>query len=248
MKAILLAAGRGSRLQSLTRDKPKCLVPLNGRPLLDYAIDTLQRSGCDQVAIVTGYQADKIQHPGLCQRFHNPNWASTNMVASLCQAQAWLRQDECVISYSDIFYTPESVRILRCVDAPISLTYDPHFAALWSDRFEHPLDDLESFQLNEKGLLTDIGQPVSALSEIQGQFMGLLKITPEGWMQIQSALAKDFPKTLDMTSLLYRLIGLGIPIQAVPIEGPWGEVDTPSDVRLYESDPKRFKLVVPSLV
>ena len=104
MKAIILAAGRGSRMGEATETGPKCLTKLHGTPLLDMQIEALNAAGLSEIAIVTGYMADKLTGRGL-HTFHNPYWETTNMLASLTFASAWLRNEECIVSYSDIFTT-----------------------------------------------------------------------------------------------------------------------------------------------
>ena len=56
MKAIILAAGRGSRMKNLTSDKPKCLVKLHGKPLLEWQLESMYKSGISEIAVVTGYK------------------------------------------------------------------------------------------------------------------------------------------------------------------------------------------------
>ena len=91
MKAIILAAGRGSRLKGLTDDRPKCLVELGGVRLLDWQLAALKAAGIEDVVVVTGYRADLLQAEGV-RTIHNPDWARTNMVRSLLCAA--LRSDE----------------------------------------------------------------------------------------------------------------------------------------------------------
>ena len=104
MKAIILAAGRGSRMKRLTEQRPKCLVQLHGKALLDWQLDALRKSGIKQIAIVTGYKRELLTNRGLVE-FYNSHWSKTNMVASLACAKEWLKTDECIVSYSDIFYS-----------------------------------------------------------------------------------------------------------------------------------------------
>ena len=60
MKAIILAAGRGSRMKKLTNDKPKCLVKLHGKPLLEWQLESMRKSGISEIAIVTGYKHEML--------------------------------------------------------------------------------------------------------------------------------------------------------------------------------------------
>lgn len=238
MRAVILAAGRGSRLGSLTDERPKCLVELRGRPLLERQIEALTSAGIEEIAIVTGYQAGRLA--GYSDtRFHNRRWDETNMVRSLGAAAEWLAAGPCLVAYSDIFYSPETVRALAEEDtAPIAIAYDPDWRRLWEARFEDPLSDAESFRLDLERSVTEIGARTSSLDEIEGQYMGLLRFTPQGWRAVEElldGLPAEAGDRLDMTGLLSRLIDRGLKIRAVPCVGPWGEVDQPSDIAHYES-------------
>jgi choline kinase len=233
MKAIILAAGRGSRMNQLTQDHPKCMVKFKNRPLLDWQVSALQKAGIEDIAVVTGYKSEKIIHAGVANFFHNPQWQNTNMIFSLFCAKEWL-QDGFVISYSDIFYEAKIVAELLKSDAEIAITYDKNFAQLWNKRSENPLSDLETFKMDENNFLLEIGQKPKNISEIEGQFMGLLKFTKSGWKRAQDILQKHDITKLDCTSALQILISNGVKIKAVGISEMWGEVDNAGDLELYE--------------
>ena len=61
MKAIILAAGRGSRMKSLTKNTPKCLLKIKGRPLIEWQINALKGSQIDQIAVTTGYLKEQLR-------------------------------------------------------------------------------------------------------------------------------------------------------------------------------------------
>jgi choline kinase len=220
----------------LTEAMPKCLVTLGGRTLLDRQLDTLRGAGIARIALVTGWQAGQLAGRGV-DTFHNPRWADTNMVISLASAGAWLEADTCVVSYSDIFYPAAAVAALMADPGDVAITYDPEWLALWSRRFADPLAEAETFEIDATGRVTDIGQRTTDLAKIRGQYMGLLKFTPAGWTSVSRLLASlgDAERDrLDMTGLLRRLIGAGVTVRGVAVEGPWGEVDSESDLALYE--------------
>ncbi|MBM3846637.1 MAG: phosphocholine cytidylyltransferase family protein, partial [Verrucomicrobia bacterium] len=152
MRALILAAGRGSRMRSLTAHKPKCLVELAGRPLLEWQFAALRTAGVTEVAVVRGYRAESLAGPGYTL-LENPRWAQTNMVSSLLCADAWLRDGECVVSYSDIVYHPNVVQTLTGSREGLSLTYDRLWRTLWGERFEDPLADAETFRCDGHGRL-----------------------------------------------------------------------------------------------
>ena len=93
MKAIILAAGRGTRMKALTEEKPKCLVELDGQSLLEKQLNALRQAGIEDIAIVTGYRRELLIPFNLVE-FHNPRWAETNMVTSLACAEQWLQSEQ----------------------------------------------------------------------------------------------------------------------------------------------------------
>lgn len=238
MRALILAAGRGSRMGTLGDDRPKCLVELAGRPLLERQVAALRRGGASEIGIVRGYRADKLKFPELSY-FDNPRWADTNMVMSLAAAAVWLRAGPVIVSYADIFYRGELIRGLAREPGSLVITYDRAWRDLWSRRFADPLSDAETFRINTAGELLEIGSKTRRIEDIEGQYMGLLKFTPPAWKAVESLLdALDAPirDLLDMTGLLRRLLAAhAVVINTYGTEGQWGEIDNPGDVALYEN-------------
>jgi len=234
---VILAAGRGSRLGPLTETRPKCLVELAGRTLLEWQLGALTAAGiAEPITLVGGYQADRIQDPRLTT-ITNPRWQATNMVASLLVAAPRLEAAACLVSYSDIVYHPHLVSSLLRAPDDIAITYDRRWESLWQRRFTDPLSDAETFRVDADGRLREIGRRASSREEIGGQYMGLLKFSPTGWRRT-AALLQGIPPSardmLDMTSLLGRLLEAGVPIRGVPVDGRWCEVDSANDLRIYE--------------
>lgn len=237
MKAIILAAGRGSRMKNLTDNLPKCLVPLKGKPLLEWQLDAIYNAGIKDVGIVTGYKRELLSRYGLTE-FNNEAWSLSNMVSSLLKADAWLKNDTCIVSYSDIFYQSDAVSSLIECSTDIAITYDINWQTMWEKRFGNPLLDAETFRINQNKELIEIGNKPNQVSDIQGQYMGLLKFTPDGWRMVKeflSTLNLDEIAKIHMTGLLQQIIDRKIiPIQATPYSGIWGEVDTESDLIIYQ--------------
>jgi choline kinase len=238
MRALILAAGRGSRMGALGDDRPKCLVELDGRPLLDRQIAALRRGGADEIGIVRGYRADMLNFPGLSY-FDNLRWEQTNMVMSLAAAAAWLRAGPVIVSYADIFYRGELVQGLAGAPGDLVISFDRDWRRLWSRRFADPLADAETFRADAAGQLLEIGGKTTRIEDIEGQYMGLLKFTPAAWSAVESLLSGLDAATrdrLDMTSLLRRLIAAkAVSIRTYGTHGQWGEIDNPGDVALYQS-------------
>jgi len=238
MRGLILAAGRGSRMGTLGDERPKCMVELDGRPLLDRQIAAMRRGGVEEIGIVRGYRAETLNFPGLAY-FDNPHWSQTNMVMSLAAAASWLNAGPVIVSYADIFYQGDVVRGLAQVPGALVISFDRSWRKLWSRRFADPLSDAETFKINNTGELLEIGGRTQTIEDIEGQYMGLLKFTPVAWRAAEDLLATlDSPSRdrLDMTGLLRRLLAAkSIAISTFGIDGGWGEIDNPGDVELYQS-------------
>jgi choline kinase len=237
MRAIILAAGRGSRMGNMTDVRPKCLVEVAGRPLLEMQRAALEQAGVTRIGAVAGYRSETLEGRGL-ELFKNPRWAESNMVVSLMCADAWLREDDCIVSYADIFYSPVTVSRLTASRDELAVAYDPAWRGLWERRFQDPLADAETFRLGADNYIEHIGGKPTSVAEIQGQYMGLLRFSPAGWAKVMAYLQGLTPEKrdkLDMTSLLMELIRHGIRIRGIPAEGLWGEVDSATDLALYET-------------
>ncbi len=247
MRGLILAAGRGSRMGQLGDDRPKCLVDLNGRPLIERQTAALRRGGVDEIGVVRGYRAEMIDVPGLSY-FANERWAETNMVMSLAAAAPWLRSGSVIVSYADIFYRSELVRGLADAPGQLVISYDRAWRRLWTRRFADPLADAETFRINAAGQLLEIGGKTTQIEDIEGQYMGLLKFTPPAWSDVErllSTLDKAICDRLDVTGLLRRLLtDKELPISTFGTDGQWGEIDNPEDVALYQNMVREGELVL----
>lgn len=236
MKAIILAAGRGSRMLSLTDNKPKCMVELHEKTLLEWQLEAIHKANIHDIGIITGYMSELLANK--CDKeFHNPNWSSTNMVMSLTYASEWLRSEPCIVSYSDIFYEYTAIELLQHSKAKLAITYDKNWLDIWMKRFDNPLEDAETFILDSSGNLAEIGNRAESLNEIEGQYMGLLYFTPESWLEVErilNSLPLEKRNKLDMTKLLQSIIeGGNIPVTPVSYDGTWGEIDSEKDLISY---------------
>ena len=240
MRALILAAGRGSRMGDGTTHRPKGLTELWGRSLLEWQLDTLKQAGIQELGLVTGYLPEVLEEFARrygARTFHNPRWHETNMVASLFEAHEWLSDGPCLVSYADIVYRVSTARGLAEIPGEhLTVAFDRRWRELWQVRFEDPLSDAESFLCDEQLRLLDIGRKTTSYDEIQGQYMGLVRWNPASFARAR-ALSDGLPAPqadrLDMTSLLQRLLAAGERIDCFPVEGGWCEVDHQQDVEAY---------------
>lgn len=250
-QAIILAAGQGMRLRPLTDDRPKCMVPLLGKPLLNHQLDALQAAGFapNSITVVTGYRGDVIQaalsNAGVAARtIDNPRFASTNMVSSLMVARSVFELGrDVVILYADLVYEARLLQQLLACPEPFAATVDSAWRKLWGVRNEDPLNDAETLKLGEQGQILELGKKPTSLLDIEGQYMGIVRVRAsfaetflghyDGLDRQGSFDGKDFDN-MYMTSFLQSLIDAGQSLQAVATESGWLEVDTTADLELYE--------------
>jgi L-glutamine-phosphate cytidylyltransferase len=235
MRGIILAAGRGSRMGTLTDDLPKCRTVLHGKELIQWQLDAFRGADINEIAVVRGYLSKTFKFN--LTYFENKRWFETNMLMSLVAANKWLENETCIASYSDIIFSANAVERLKNAPGDIVLSYDPNWKDLWSMRFEDPLLDAETFKV-EKNRVVEIGNKATSMEEIEGQYMGLVKYTPKGWKQVCGYLKQHTQNeldTMDMTMLIQGLIGIGVEVRGIPISDQWFEVDSESDLRKYEA-------------
>lgn len=234
MRAIILAAGRGSRMGDLTDDYPKAMLKLYGKSLIEWQMHAIQQAGITQITIVKGYKSEVFSFP--VNYFTNLRWAQTNMLSTLLCAEQWLNEDTCLVSYSDILYSTEAVQTLINSPGNIAITFDPNWLQLWQRRFEDPLSDAEIFKY-EDNILIDVGGKTKEVQAIQGQYMGLLKFTVNGWHKTKEFLAQlpnNVIEKMDMTMLLKLMLKNHFKIFVAAVNSPWCEIDNSSDYLLCQ--------------
>ena len=98
MRVIILAAGQGTRLKPLTDDRPKCMVKLNNKPLIEYQLDLFKKYGIEDINVISGYLGGLINYKGI-RKFFNPSFDKTNMVYTLFTASHLFdgKEDICLL-------------------------------------------------------------------------------------------------------------------------------------------------------
>lgn len=120
MQAIILAAGMGKRLGEYTKENTKCMVPVNGVPLIDRALDQLARLNLTRVVIVVGYQGENlIEYIGnryddrvRIEYINNPVYDKTNNIYSLALAKDKMQEDDTLLLESDLIYEEGMLSLL----------------------------------------------------------------------------------------------------------------------------------------
>lgn len=250
-RAVILAAGRGTRLGASAAGKPKCLAELAGKTLLDRQLAALQTCGVREIALVGGFEADQLISRGH-RVILNPRFAQTNMVASLFCAEDFFSGHELIVAYGDIVYEPRVLQALLAAEGPAAVVVDRGWKEYWQARFVDPLADAETLKMGPDGRLLELGKKPKSYDEIEAQYIGLFKIRADHTAKFGHVFrGLDRQATYDgksfdlmyMTSFLQHLIDTGWPVQAVPIEHGWLELDTEEDLALYDRLGRSGRLV-----
>lgn len=243
MRAIILGAGRGSRLKSLTDDEPKPYARIGGRRILDWLLAALREAGVHDLVFVGGYRLDRVRgdYPDLTFR-HNPHWADTNILASLMCAEDCM-EDGFVVTYADILYRPAVVR--RALDHPGAavLCVDTAWRARYADRSQHPEDDAEKV-IADGDRVVRIGRQLPA-GQAHGEYIGVARFAPAAARRLRGCYHRlrarldgqvwkggaPFRKAY-LIHLYEAMVDAGEPFHMVTTDGQYMEVDTEEDFAL----------------
>jgi L-glutamine-phosphate cytidylyltransferase len=247
LKAIILAAGEGKRLRPLTENIPKSMVKLFGKPILKRQVNLFKKCGINEICVVRGYKKEEINLLDL-KYYFNEKFDITNMVETLFCAKDEFNE-ALIISYGDIIYDKKVLEKLMKTKENFSIIIDKNWEKLWKIRFDNPLDDAESLKIDNNGYISDIGQKTKKIDEIEGQFIGLIKIQGDGLRILKSSYEKfreqaikkkknplnpnlPFEKSY-MTDFLQGLIKNNYKLTPVFVNNGWLEVDSIRDFEIY---------------
>lgn len=167
MQAILMAAGKGSRLGDLTSDIPKSFLKIKGKSLIDININMLKKAGIDDIIIVTGCHADKFEEKfngavGI-KLVYNPFYSFTNVIGSFYMGMEYLR-DDFIYMHADTICDPSILEALIQDNAEIALPVDTK-----------PCDEEAMKVKCECGHIRYISKKLN-VEDCDGEFIGIAKI------------------------------------------------------------------------
>ena len=243
MRPVIIGAGRGSRLRHQTEEVPKTLVPVMGRPMLEWILEALGEAGFARrdVIYIGGYRAEVIRarYPEFTY-VENADWAQNNILLSLLKARAHLGGGF-VSSYADIVYRGELVKGLVASKADIALGCDTAWARRYVGRSQHPPTDAEKLRA-EGDRVVQLSRAV-APAQASGEFIGVAKFTSDGAAELLSAFdearvlfegglfreGRSFERAY-LIDLLQWMIERGTPMHRVDTDGGYMEIDTLEDL------------------
>lgn len=223
MKALILAAGSGTRLGPAAEGRPKGLAEVGGVPLLERQLAHLHSRGIERTCIVTGYEFGQIESRfgGRADYRHNPFFAQSNNMASFLFARDWI-DDDVIVLYADLLYEPEILDLVLESPGEISLLVD-----------KTAIEPGHALVAVRDGAVRAIGREVPP-EEADARFIGIARFLRSG-LEAYLPELEDAAKAGEVdqyyTVGLARLVGRGHRIEAVDVAGrKWLEIDTVEDL------------------
>ncbi len=253
LTAIIIAAGMGRRLHPYTDNRPKCLVPVLGRSILERQLDAFAKAGVTKVVIIRGYLKECLdsivdRSPLPIEFVSNDDFKSNNVLLSLYKAVDFIT-GEVLISYSDIIFTHAVAKVAAESKADYGLICDKDFRSIYEGRTEHPLEEAE-VAAYEDGALSLVGKGAVSVEDASGEYIGLMKMSASAADFFRNELhalvaryedqekpfvrAKTFQNAY-LSDYLQHLIDRNVRLEPIVIEGSWREIDTSQDLQRAES-------------
>ena len=243
MKAIILAAGEGSRMGKLTQNIPKPLVTVNGKSIIERQLSILKQNEILDVIIITGPHNEKFNFKKI-KYIHDENFREHDQLGSLMSAKKEIDSDT-IILFADIIFDDIILSKILESKSDISIAVDMDWERVYTSRTDNSFDAADKVRF-EQGNVSRIFKNMDEEDkkfEI-GEFIGLMKLSKNGSKQLvncyekiqnvhkgkfHDALSLEKAKLVD---LLQELIENKIKIDAIPITGKWCEIDTEQDLEI----------------
>lgn len=271
MLGILIAAGRGQRLKSITTQTPKCLLKMNaaGRTILAQTLENFTAAGCNEFIIITGHAYEAFQRVDLPKniRFlHNADYMNNNILHSLMTARDYFDRP-LLISYSDIWVEPFIYEQVLNTQGEAVLAVDAQWQDYYQGRDEHPVEQAEKVLYQQSNnqekvlalgkILPNSAQDLTTSDCKQGEFIGVMKLSAtaaqqfrDDFLALDKKLAPDNApfqqaaswKQAYLTDLMQYQIEQGASYTAAVVDKGWAEFDTVQDYQRLPITAKNQKL------
>jgi choline kinase len=230
MKAVILAAGLGSRIQSVTRGKPKCLLRFGRYTILDFQLEALVSAGVIDIAIVIGHQGDQIvrhvaqNHPEKLASvtfIRNPMFASTNNMYSLWLTRKWLDGCRFLVLNSDVLCHPNMLLSAVHNKKEVLVVVDPDFR------------EETTKVIIRDGQVIALSKTISR-KEYSGTFANILAFSGMGARELFTRAESLFAQgelSSFVNDVVGHLIREGTRVSYTATKGlPWAEIDDANDL------------------
>jgi L-glutamine-phosphate cytidylyltransferase len=235
-------------MRHLTDHRPKCLLEVAGRPLIDHTLDRLRRAGCMRVIVVTGYRRAELEahlaHDPDVVCVYNPDAADVNVLHSLMSARS-LMNGPMIVTYSDVYLSWPVFEALLAAPGDLVVGVDVDWRSAYAGRHAHPLDEAEKVYVDGVGAAVRFGKhlPDESGGRVVGEFVGALRSSALGTRVLLDRFAA-LDTTLGandrfqasrswrqayLTDLLQECVDQLAIVTAATVRRGWMEFDTPED-------------------
>lgn len=226
MRGVILAAGRGSRLNGTANESPKCLVEAGGMTFVERQIQSLRRAGIDEITVVVGCQADRVRR--VCGHgityVENPQYSTTNSMYSLWMARPLLYEGFVVLN-CDVLFHPE------LLDDLLTARHENALLLAYREADQPPFSDEEMKVKVRCGRVTDMSKAMDP-AEADGENLGIVKFGPAGAAALVDIMDRliDAGGVRDWAPRAFAEFAKTHPLHAIGTRGlPWIEIDFPED-------------------
>jgi len=234
MKVVILSAGQGKRLLPMTADRPKCILPVRGQTMIEWQIDELAKCGIDQVNVVLGYGADKVEQTlrrrygeGKINTIYNAAYAVSDNLVSCWTAHDQMSSDFILINGDTLFEVAVVKRLLESEHHPVTVVV--------SHKSQYDDDDMK-VELDGRRLVR-IGKDLSP-DQVDGESIGMILFREQGPKLFCEALEMALRDPSSQRKWYLSVIDELAQTMAVQTcsteELQWCEVDYPADLQLAE--------------
>lgn len=227
MKAVILAAGRGTRIPEITGDKPKCLIEVEGKTILERQIEILLRNSVEKIYVVIGYMAEKIRekvgNTKEVKLIENKEYATTDNIYSLYLTRNRVKGKEFILLNGDTIFEESIIKKLITQKGKNMAPVDSmHY-------------DLEELKIREEhGLIKEILPKTVSKETSDGSTIGIFKFSSEGSKALFDEIEILVEKNIKNKWFEYALNNVlkKIKMYKIDIQGlRWVEVDTTEDIK-----------------
>lgn len=227
-KAVVLAAGKGTRMGSLTEEVPKPMLPVNGKPLLEHVLDHLGEAGVKECGVITGYHREVIEkhfagYPMRLAFIHQEVINGTAGAAKL--ARSFAGEDCFLLTYGDIWCGSEDYRrVMQPVED------EPATEATLAVKFvDDPFQGAAVYV--EGGFISRIlEKPPKGTSTTNWNSAGIYCFRPRVFEEIDR-VPLSARGEYELTSAIEQMVEGGRKLRAVEIRGTWRDIGRPEDLQ-----------------
>ena len=239
MNAIILAAGMGMRLLPETKNVPKGMVKLFDKSLIEMQIDIFKKCGIDDISIVSGYLAEKINFPSITY-FKNENFSTTAGNESLYCAKQKL--NDTIICYADLVFDISIIKKMIDFNGDIGIAVKSDWKPRYVGRTLHPISEADNVLFDESGKIIELRKNIQKPNANIGEFLGIVRLSSK----CSSLFLKRFSELKEshvgifhgspslkqsiLPDMIQELIDLGVNVEPVMISEKWCEIDTTQDI------------------